>query len=192
MAAAVAAASTLLPAGFPFLFGGTPAASVSNLPNTSNATFPFLLPQFVTPQALLPNMETLPTEIREKLQTEMKQRIQQLQLNSSILAAPTLINNGNELNLLCIAPIKRRKSFSLLQKLKDFSLFLAVQAPPTLTASPKLSSVAEIVSSQRELLRKQAVELKEQVQNEMKYPFFTKKTPYLLLPRLKLLRLCSI
>ncbi len=92
MAAAVAAASGLLPANFPFLFGGPTGGG--NIPATGNTTFPFLLPQFVTPSAILPNMESLPMEIREKFQAEMKQRIQQLQLNSSIIAAPTLINNG--------------------------------------------------------------------------------------------------
>lgn len=135
--AALAAAAGLLPANFPFMLPTTfPGASP--MPNTLTSPFPFLLPPFANASnmaaavsSLLPSVESLPVEIREKLQADMKQRLQQLQQFHSPLLATTPPSNVDAMR----------------------------PAPPLGSAS----DIADYVNSvQRELLRKQAAEIKEQ------------------------------
>ena len=124
--AAVAAAvvSGLLPPNFPFMIPATNPAQGS--------PFPFLLPPFANPSnmaaaaaaamtSLFPNLDSFPPEIREKLASDMKQKLLQFPL----LATPPSVAAD------------------------------AIRLPPT-------DVVSDYVTMQRELLRKQAAEIKEQ------------------------------
>ena len=133
VAAAVAAASGLLTPNFPFMLPANfPGANL-----TSNSSFPFLLPQFANASnmaalsSLLPNIDSFPPEIREKLQSDMKQKLQQLQQFPLLATPPSSAVDA---------------------------VMAAARPPPSLGPS----DIADYVSVQREFLRKQAAEIKEQ------------------------------